>query len=67
MSGESRRLDFRFRPAPAKRSPSTGDDLTTASGSTFCQVRFAFSCPPIRGSNQIRPLTSAHRRTRRAT
>ena len=56
---------FPFRPAPAKRSPSTGDDLISRSGSVPCQVRFAASCPPFRGSNQTRPLTSAHRRTRR--
>ena len=56
---------FRPVPAPAKRSPSTGDDLISRSGSVPCQVRFAASCPPFRGSNQTRPLTSAHRRTRR--
>ena len=59
------RPDLLTRPAPAKRRPSTGDDLTSASGSVPCRVRFASACPPIRGSNQTRPLTSAHRSTRR--
>ena len=61
------RPDYTNRPAPAKRNPLPGDDLTSASVSVPRRVRFAASCPPppIRGSNQTCPLTSAHGALRR--
>ena len=56
-SGVAPRPDYRFRPAPAKRRPSPGDDPTSASGSVPRRVHFAASSPPPRGCNQTRPLT----------
>ena len=57
VSGVAPRPDYRFRPAPAKRRPSPGDDPTSASGSVPRRVHFAASSPPPRGCNQTRPLT----------
>ena len=57
---KANRLDFPNRPAPAKRSPSTGDDLISRSGSVPCQAPLRGLLLPVPGIQTDPP---AHLRT----